>query len=189
MGIETERQQEIKRYEQAYQHPRYRMGDKRRDRMQEVLTDLIADLFDGSLVDVGAGRGEGVECAERIGFAPVVGVEPVPYLCDAQRVIQGVATDLPFDDDEYEVVMCLDVLEHLIPPDVRPALEEMKRVASHSVFLTASEQPHNFRQLGDLHISRRPLREWEQLFADVFGADNLKPLGMVGVSPGWLITV
>lgn len=190
MTIETERRREIKRYEEAYKHPRYRMGDKRRTRAEGVLERLqLEELIGGSLLDVGAGRGEGVELARDVGFTRVVGVEPVDYLCNGTSIVQGIATELPFADNEFDVVMCLDVLEHLIPADVRPALEEFKRVARNFVFLTASEQPHNFRHLGDLHISRRPIAEWNNLFVDVYGCDAVEPLGMIGVSPGWLIRI
>lgn len=188
MTTETERAREIRRYEEAYQIPDYRMGDRRKAKMEVVLDRLSIELFGGTLLDVGAGRGEGVAYALDVGF-DAHGIEPVSYLCDGDRIKQGVATDLPYGDRSFDVVMCLDVLEHLIPQDVRPALEEFKRVASEFVFLTASEQPHNFRRLGDLHISRRPIAEWHALFVKVFGEDNLEFLGMIGVSPGWLIKV
>lgn len=41
---------------------------------------------------------------------------------------------LPFDDDAFDVVVCLDVLEHLNNP--HGALSELQRVARKSVFLS-----------------------------------------------------
>ena len=48
---------------------------------------------------------------------------------DGLRRIEGDVTDLPFADGEFDVVVALDLLEHL-PPDRRPlALTELARVA------------------------------------------------------------
>lgn len=179
------RENEIGRYREAYKSPRYGMGDKRKRKAAEVL----AALEPGSLLDVGAGRGEGVMLARAAGHDPVVGIEPVEYLAGKNNIMVGVATDLPFATHSWDTVMCLDVLEHLVPEDVEPALLEFRRVAKKTVFLTASERPHRFKNLGDLHISKRPIAEWQELFEKVFTFAEIKPLGMVGVSPGWLIRV
>lgn len=178
------RQNEINRYHQAYKHPRYQMGAKRQKHSRKVLQDLP----NGSLLDVGAGRGEGIRIAVESGHDPVVGVEPVEYLAGGP-VIVGVATQLPFNDNDFDTVMCLDVLEHLVEEDIKPALREMKRVAKNYVFLTASENPHYFRGVGDLHISRRPIAEWEDIFDEIFEGAEREFLGTIGVSPGWLIRV
>lgn len=184
MELTTAQRREIARYEAAYKRPNYKMGNKRRQRTFDVLTGLPR----GSLLDVGAGRGEGVKVAQGLGFQPVVGVEPVEYLVGGP-VILGVATDLPFNDAAFDTVMCLDVLEHLLPEDVEPALLELRRVAKTHLLLTAADQPHRVKGLGDLHISRRPIDEWHSLFERVFVGDEIEPQGMMGVSPGWLIKV
>ena len=80
-------------------------------------------------------------------------------------------------------------MEHLIPEDVEPALVEFRRVAKDFIFLTASDRPHNYKHLGDLHISKRPVGEWQKLFEDVFVGAEIEFLGKVGCSPGWLIRV
>lgn len=181
----TTREQEITRYERAYQRNDYRMGFRRRRDSAAVLKGLDK----GSLLDVGAGRGEGVRIALAAGHIPVHGVEPVDYLCDGATIVKGVATELPFATESFDTVMCLDVLEHLVEDDIVPALKEFKRVASRFVFLTASERPHNVEGLGDMHISKRPVADWQAMFEQVFEGCEIKPLGKVGVSPGWLIKV
>jgi SAM-dependent methyltransferase len=40
----------------------------------------------------------------------------------------ALATDLPFADDSFDVVTCMDVLEHVPEPQRAPALSEMRRV-------------------------------------------------------------
>ncbi len=180
--IGKKQEQEIKRYENAYRHLSYKMGDKRKKHATAVLRSLPR----GSLLDVGAGRGEGVKLAKLLGFDPVVGLEPVEYLVGGP-VIHGVATHLPFDEKSFDTVMCLDVLEHLVEEDIKPALKEARRVAKSYVFLTASDQPHFFKDVGDLHISKKPVAEWQALFESLFPGDEIKFLGKVGVSPGWLV--
>lgn len=180
----TTREQEIARYEQAYREPRYAMGDKRKRHSRDVLSRLPH----GSLLDVGTGRGEGLQIALACGHGPVRGVEPVSYLAN-DYVLTGVATALPFDDKSFDTVMCLDVLEHLVEDDIVPALEEMRRVASRHVFLTAAENSHVVRDIGEMHISRRPEAEWRALLDELFIGSEIQPLGIIGVSPGWLIKV
>ncbi len=159
------------------------MGDKRKRRAEVILESLPR----GDLLDVGAGRGELGWIAKRLGYG-YVGVEPVPYLASPD-VFTGTATNLPFGNCSFDVVCCLDVLEHLVEEDIRPALQEMRRVCRDTVFLTASDKPSFYGSPDgrDLHISKRPIAEWERMFAEEFQIAKIKSLGMVGVSPGWLI--
>lgn len=180
---EAARQAEIKRYEAAYKLPGYHMGDKRRKRAHEVLSAFPAGF---KLLDVGAGRGELGDVCDSLGIQ-YRGIEPVPYLSNA-RVRTGIATDIPMSDKAADIVCCLDVLEHLIEEDIVPALNEFKRVARKIIFLTASERASRCPVDGrDLHISKRPLAEWHKMFVAAFPGAKIKQLGMVGVSPGWLI--
>lgn len=182
---EVARQAEIKRYEAAYKIPGYHMGDKRRKRAHEVLSVFPQG---STLLDVGAGRGELGDVCDALGIK-YRGIEPVPYLANS-RVRTGIATDIPMSDKAADIVACLDVLEHLIESDIEPALAEFKRVARKTIFLTASERPSRSPVDGrDLHISKRPEAEWVRLFRSAFPGAKIDPLGMVGVSPGWLITL
>lgn len=179
----SERQAEIARYAECYKSVGYRMGDKRRRRAEQIL----ASLPRGDLLDVGAGRGELGAVATKLGFS-YVGLEPVPYLA-TEDIVTGIATEIPFSDSLFDVVCCLDVLEHLVEEDIVPALQEMDRVSRGVLFLTASEQPSLYGSPDgrDLHISKRPLAEWERMFEEEFPFYRIERLGMVGVSPGWLI--
>lgn len=182
---EAARQTEIKRYEACYQLPTYRMGDKRLRRAREV---LAAFPKGSTLLDVGAGRGELGEVCDSLGIT-YRGIEPVPYLTTS-RIRTGIATDIPMSDKSCDIVACLDVLEHLIEDDIVPALHEFSRVARNHIFLTASERPHiSPVDRRDLHISKRPSVEWVRLFREAYPGARIDPLGMVGVSPGWLISL
>lgn len=160
------------------------MGDGRRLGAERVLRKLPP----GWLLDVGAGRGELAKICDRLGFE-YRGIEPAAPIAD-ERIRRGKATDITSLDGAYDVVACLDVIEHLIPEDVRPALEEMLRVADKYILLTAADFSHISKVDGkDLHISKRPIPEWQKLFNDVFAGHKIEFLGKLGVSPGWLITL
>ena len=93
------------------------------------------------LLDVGAGRGELVRVAIESGAAEAVGID---YSADAVemagetlsahrddpriRVIQGDARQLPFEDDSFDLVTMLDVVEHLAPAELAMALAQARRV-------------------------------------------------------------
>lgn len=175
---------EIARYTESYKDPRYRMGEGRRFGAEKILRKLPP----GWLLDVGAGRGELAKICDVLGFV-YRGIEPAAPITD-ERIRRGKATEILSLDGAYDVVACLDVVEHLIPEDVRPALEEMRRVASGYVLLTAADFSHISKADGkDLHISKRPIPEWQRLFEDVFMGHKIEFLGKLGVSPGWLITL
>jgi len=48
------------------------------------------------------------------------------------------ARSLPFPDDSFDVVQCLETLEHIPPEDHRRVLRELRRVARKLVYVSAS---------------------------------------------------
>jgi ubiquinone/menaquinone biosynthesis C-methylase UbiE len=151
---------EHEKYVRAYARSSYRMSAPR---MADAVRDL-AVLPRGSYLDVGCGRGEMLDQADRLGFGPVQGVEVVADLIDGTRVLRGEAHALPFADQSFDVVSCFDVLEHLIPGDDEGACRELARVARRHVLLTANNRTSQ-RAIGqELHINRRPYEEWDALF-------------------------
>lgn len=181
--IEDQRQAEIDRYVHHYKSPRYGMGRRRQHDVQRILKGLRP----GSLLDVGTGRGETLRFAERVNHGPVKGVEVVPYLCDGDRVIQGQAHALPFDDNAFDHVTCFDVLEHLIEEDLEPTLRELYRVARVSVTVSASERPSIWEGV-DLHISKRPRAEWLKMIRSCWNS-KARCIGIAGGSPAFQLSI
>jgi ubiquinone/menaquinone biosynthesis C-methylase UbiE len=138
------------------------MGDSRKAAVAKYLRETEPK---GSLLDVGTGRGETLDLAESLGFAPVIGTEVVPDLIDGARVVHGEVHALPFPDGSYDHVTMFDVMEHLLPGDDELAVRELCRVARDSVLLTIA----NFPSVKDgevLHINLRPYREWDGLLRE-----------------------
>jgi SAM-dependent methyltransferase len=95
---------------------------------------VVDQLRDGwrddlRIVEIGSGAAGITEFLDH----PVTGVDSAFERTDDKanprlEQVQGTATDLPFADASYDVVLSLEMMEHL-PPDTRePALREMLRV-------------------------------------------------------------
>ena len=100
---------------------------------------LVGELFaalpkDGKVLDVGCGTGEHLHRAVDMGLR-AFGVEPAPSMLEVARrnvpkaeIEQGVATELPFGDGEFDLVIMVEVLRYLDRPDTEKALREARRV-------------------------------------------------------------
>jgi len=94
------------------------------------------------VLDIGCGRGEvALHCARHGAFVWSIDYAAVALELaeealarveeDARRritLMQADARTLPFDDDHFDVVFMLDVVEHLTPSELDQALQEVKRV-------------------------------------------------------------
>lgn len=78
----------------------------------------------GRLLDAGCGEGVLVEKYAKQGWN-IVGVDK-NYA--SEFVKEGSITALPFEDNAFDTVMALDVLEHLYYNEQKPALKELTRV-------------------------------------------------------------
>lgn len=165
----TRLQDDAALYGRMYDDPAYRMGDVRREEAGAVL----ATLPRGSFLDVGTGRGEFLKVARGLGFAPVFGTELVPALC-VGSVVNAPITALPFESASFDVVTCLDVLEHIDPNDTKAALAELARVANRFAVISVA----NFSDVWhgvELHINIRDYSEWGALFSEAFGTAQRAP--------------
>lgn len=170
METSQKRQAEAEIYRAEYRNSGYRMGEQRKIDVER----LIRKAPKGELLDIGAGRGETLAIAERLGFSRTIGTEVVPELLSDQ-VLFGYAHSLPFADKSFDVVTCFDVMEHLLEDDLIQAVKEMVRIARKQVILSCSEIPSSQWGGGrDLHISARPAAQWEALIKQS--------------APGWIVT-
>lgn len=179
-------QAEIQKYEKVYQVERYKMGDARYQYAKECLE---SSPFRGSYLDVGCGRGEMIATAKSLGYKKANGVEVVSYLIGGD-VVAGKAWDLPFKDNEIEVVSLFDVIEHLLYDDMLPTMAELKRVASKQVILTAAN--YSSKSLGEeLHVNRLPYDEWDRIIREAYAGAEVEWLPRKhGInSETWVITL
>jgi len=160
------RKLEHAKYDQTYLDPNYRMGDARKTDAIQDIQKFFSEHDAGNfltMLDVGCGRGEMLEIGREIGFEKCDGIEVVAYLIDNVDVQYGEIYSLPISSNQYDLVTCFDVLEHIHRTDTEAALGELIRVASRAVILTANNRPSFATNGADLHINKMPYPEWDAL--------------------------
>ena len=129
---------------------------------------------DGKILDAGCGEGVLVDKYSQLGW-DIVGMDK-NYA--SKTVVQGSLTEIPFEPQTFDTVMCLDVLEHLTFQDQIKALSELRRVVKNDGTLIVSipNLAHftarlKFLKRGKLlhtaspdhHPGDRPMIEYEEL--------------------------
>lgn len=116
------------------------------DRFYGKVGALVDPLDPGTVLDAGCGEGETLERLDGMLSGSVTGVDLNPESVEfaAKRIPSGqfqVAdlTVLPFEDDSFELVLCLEVLEHI--PNPAPALAELSRVCRGNIVLSVPSEP------------------------------------------------
>lgn len=144
---------EVEKYRRLYaEFPQYRMAVPQLRR----LWSLVSGSSYSSWLDVGCGRGETRDQADAIdcewyGWDPAFGGTMLP--------------DLPFEDRSYDLVTCIDVMEHVLREDWKESVEAIARVSASDVIFCIDSEPDVCGELiGEtLHISLEPEDEIERL--------------------------
>ncbi len=158
-------------YDDIYsQQPTYGCASAGRSEMMQ--RSCIPRISKGStLLDVGGGtfgfvrrlvgsgqvtRGVVIDlCQAAVDHQLHVGVEAV----------RGSVNDMPFKDNEFDIVTAFDVLEHLEPEDINTGIGEMCRVAKSLVMMTISPLP--CKHLGyELHRTIQSNDWWTAKFSE-----------------------
>ena len=117
-------------------------GWYRRDDWPRV--SYVADVLrpGGDLLDVGVGAGQFLNMLARSGkFRSIVGIDKVRFgkyieLEPNMSRLQGDIANLQFEDDSFDVVTCMEVLEH-VPNEVFVAgLAELRRVCRGQLIMS-----------------------------------------------------
>jgi len=157
------------------------------DRFLRRVDEAAANLEPTSVLDVGCGEGVVTErLARRLAPTQVLGVDANEARLNAEWSARGApnlsfatgsAYDLPFEDESFDLVCAIEVLEHLERP--REALAEMKRVAGRALLLSVPNEPgwrishmlagRNVRELGNTpgHINHWSKRAFRQLVSEL----------------------
>jgi SAM-dependent methyltransferase len=151
------------------------------ERFLAEVARLVAERAPGRSLEVGCGEGLVLEyLRRRHPRLRVDGLEPDGDALRAARLrnpgtrlVHGDAYDLPIAAASYDLVLCLEVLEHLEDPG--RALAELRRVARRGCILSVPHEPFfrignllrgkNVRRLGDPpdHVQHWTRRGFESL--------------------------
>lgn len=89
-----------------------------------------------TIIDIGCGNG--IITNELVKQWDVVGLdfseEALKYLnC---KIVKASATDIPLDNNSFDLVLCSEMLEHLIDEDLKKAINEIKRLSKKYLIIT-----------------------------------------------------
>jgi len=124
-------------YESWYHSPQ---GRAMRRSAEKLILALLNPRPGERVLDIGCGGGYHLEFMNRLGL-DVTGIDASPYMinmagerlgnrCSLNR---GMAEDLPYEDNEFDLVVLINTLEFLDDP--LEALREAGRVAGRQVFI------------------------------------------------------
>ena len=116
------------------------------DRFYERLRSVVEPLGAESLLDAGCGEGETLSrlaeaLPDRV-TAVDISQEAVEFTArrhPSVEVSRESVHDLPYPDDAFDLVLCLEVLEHLDDPAA--ALAELARVSRRDVVVSVPHEP------------------------------------------------
>ena len=133
------------------------------------------------ILEVGANVGTQLHLLQQLGFMNLHGIELQPYAVEiAKRVrpginiVQGNAFDIPFKDDEFDLVFTSCVLIHIAPQDHFKIMDEMNRCSREYIwgfeYFAPEIEKINYRGHEDLL--------WKADFASIFSRQHpeLKPV-------------
>jgi SAM-dependent methyltransferase len=87
-------------------------------------------ILDGRVLDIGCGTGATLDHLKRLGEVQGIDLSQIPLSYARRRghnrVLRANATELPFENDSFDLVTALDVIEHL-DDDIK-GLREIRRV-------------------------------------------------------------
>lgn len=140
--LDLMRQIELKYVERFGVEPAHRGGWYEPDGWKRI--SRVFERLDkgGDILDVGSGAGQFVNALAMSGeFRSVTTIDTANFtnyieLSDDIRRINMSAAEMEFPDDSFDVVVCMEVLEHLPEEIFLPAIAELRRVCRGQLVMT-----------------------------------------------------
>lgn len=113
-------------------------GVSRQDMNTEFLSGMAKDI---RILEVGCNVGNQLRLLQEMGFTNLFGLELQPYavqrakdLTKGINIIQGVADDIPFKDQYFDLVFTSGVLIHIPPELHEKVMKEMVRCTKQYIW-------------------------------------------------------
>jgi SAM-dependent methyltransferase len=124
----------------------------------EYIYHKLEGFKDASIIDVGCGSGYLLKRLSRDGFNHLTGCDlNPPDLGEKIKTNKVYLEQLPYRDQEFDVVICNHVLEHVL--DVEKTVHELKRITKKRLIITLPRQRYN-RYTFELHINFFPQKSY-----------------------------
>lgn len=156
------------KYEIAYKNEMY----KQRSVGAAYISWVLHTLKFKSVLDVGCGMGYGL-LAFLLHNKYAKGMEVCDELLhnslrtyvEMGVVKKGRIQQMPYNNDEFDLLYSTDVLEHIPECDVHQALSEMVRVTKGQIFVSVCTIPSRILPELKLHETVKPMEWWDEQFS------------------------
>lgn len=167
-------------------------------RFYNRLSDIVRSIQPSSVLDAGCGEGETIDRLGKLLPDSVVGFDVNPACVsfvsgrfpDLSFSVQSIY-ELPYEPDSFDLVMCLEVLEHLDKPEL--ALRELVRVARKDLLLSVPYEPYftigsllRGKDITRLGSTPEHLQHWNKKRFRRFLAGTIEDVNVASAKP-WLI--
>lgn len=143
------------------------------DLNRQSLTYILENIYGNTVLDVACGRGFLAQTISSKTGIQVTGIDIVKPLNKVTNVryVQGDITNLPFEDNSFDTVLCTHALEHI--RDYEKAKNELLRVAKKRIIIIVPCQ-REYHFTPDLHVNFFPYLYTFKKFIAVQKANYLK---------------
>lgn len=117
----------------------------------DFVLKYIGENKNVKVLDVGTGNGYMLSRLKEAGFTDLTGCDIINRIDDPDiKFVEGNIEKLPFDDNEFDIVMSHHTVEHIV--NSYKAVQELKRVAKDKLFATTPRQRY-YKYTFDLHVN------------------------------------
>lgn len=144
------------------------------ERKMKIILEIIEEFREKKILDCGCGEGVLVEEFKKKGY----NIEGIDLNYESEFVKKGDITSMDYPDNHFDVLLLLDVFEHLSYNEQYKALNEIKRILKdHGILILSIPNVANissrlkFLILGELsrtdkdynHLGERTFREMKRI--------------------------
>ncbi len=166
--LENKLKKEIKKYDFLFSKYKDYNSNPNHERFI-IAKKFLSYINAKKVLDVGVGRGHFFKFLDKEGY-DLKGIEPsleARKLIKDKRVINAYSHKLPFKNSSFDVVVCLDVLEHIPRELITKSLKEINRVGKGYAIISVAHHS-DIKNSWELHISSMPFNKWRQLIKKYF---------------------
>jgi len=159
-------------------------------RIKYVL-ELLGDTSDMEILDIGCGDGRTTyELSKHA--KKVVGIDPIERAIDFARILgkrdntQYHVMDVDdldsFNDDGFDAITCLEVIEHIPPQKVPAFLEQVRRILkSNGIFIISTLNATRRKGVNPHHYKEYTIKELKDVVRPYFNIESV--VGVLLSSP------
>jgi 2-polyprenyl-3-methyl-5-hydroxy-6-metoxy-1,4-benzoquinol methylase len=130
------------------------------------------------ILDVGCGNGSGIELLLKNGFE-VQGIDissVAVEICKKKglKATQIAIYDIPSLKDNFDLVWCCDVLEHLPPESIGASIHCIKTKSERCLFSISTRQSIAKYNGKGVHLTVRPSEWWKSMLSNCFSISKTK---------------